>query len=135
MINDSDNVHGDEVEGNKVEVGPISGSQNVNIAGSNIFQRINNFFVGDSETQRALRNRQNMLQLVWNTWIEGVLKKSLHNEVLIELGMETKPDTVEHPWDMVMQMPDRKPEIVAPGTTIQRMEELCYLKHFICMYF
>ncbi|MEW5870803.1 MAG: hypothetical protein AB1894_16130 [Chloroflexota bacterium] len=64
------------------------------------------------------RNRQNMLHLMWNTWIEGVLKKSLHNEVLIELGMEAKPDAVEHPWDMVMQMPDREPKMVKPGTTI-----------------
>ena len=117
-----DEVRGDKVVGNKVEIGSIvnTGGGQVNVAGGdiNIFQRIVNFFQGDTEAQRAFRNRQNMLQLVWNTWIEGVLKKSLHNEVLIELGMETKSDAVEHPWDMVMQMPDREPEMVAPGTTM-----------------
>ena len=118
MTTGGDNIQGDKVGGNKVEVGPISVSQNVTIAGGNVFQRINNFFAGDTEAQRAQRNRQNMLQLVWNTWIEGMLKKSLHSELLIELGMETKPDAVEHPWDMVMQMPDREPEMVAPETTM-----------------
>ena len=48
----------------------------VNVAGrDNIIQNIANFFHTDQ--QRADKNRQNMLQLVWNTWIEGLLKKSL----------------------------------------------------------
>ncbi len=68
--------------------------------------------------QQRLRNRNNMIQLVWNTWIEGVQKKSLYNEVLIDLGMETKPDTFERPWEIVMQMPDQELKRVAPGTTI-----------------
>ena len=72
----------------------------------------------ESEQQRAFRNRQNMLHLVWNTWIEGVLKKSLFNEVLLELGMETKPDAIEHPWDLVIQMPGNEPQQIAPYTTM-----------------
>lgn len=114
-----DEVGGDKVAGNQVQTGNVTVSGGtVNVAGGNIIQRFYNFLAGDTEAQRAFRNRQNMLQLVWNTWIEGVLKKSLHNEVLIELGMETRPDAVEHPWDMVMQMPDREPEMVTPGTTM-----------------
>lgn len=70
------------------------------------------------DAQQKLRNRKNMLRLVRNTWIEGMLKKSLYDEVLIELGMETKPAAVEHPWDMVVQMPDQEPRMVTPGTTM-----------------
>ena len=88
----------------------------VNVAGrDNIIQNITNFFRGDTDQQRSDKNRQNMLQLVWNTWIEGLLKKSLYNEVLIELGMETRPDAVDHPWDMLVQMPDRAPEMLPAG--------------------
>ena len=32
--------------------------------------------------------------------------------------METRPDAVEHPWDMMAQMPDKEPKLVAPGTTM-----------------
>jgi Cdc6-like AAA superfamily ATPase len=119
---DSIEGNGESSGGNQtnIHVGDIhaeEGSQ-VNIAGGdiNIFQRISNFFRADTELLRAMRNRQNMLKLVWNTWIEGVLKKSLHNEILIELGMEVRPDVVEHPWDMVVQQADREPKTVAPGT-------------------
>ena len=115
-----DVVHGDKVAGGKVEVGSVTDSEHVAIAGRdvNVFQRIGNFFQVDNQGQRAQRNQANMLQLVWNTWIEGVLARSLHNEVLIELGMETQPDAVEHPWDMVVQMPEREPQTVATGTTM-----------------
>jgi eukaryotic-like serine/threonine-protein kinase len=91
-------------------------NSNVNIAGGNILQNITNYFSGDTEQQRALRNRQNMLHLVWNTWIEGVLASSLHNEILIELGLETHPEAVDYPWDMVVQMPEQQPSAVPPGT-------------------
>ena len=70
--------------------------------------------------QQNLRNRKNMLQLVWNTWIDGVLKQSLYKEVL-ELEMKTKPDAVEHPWDMVMEMPDQTPKTVTPGTSMLKL--------------
>ena len=113
-----DVVAGDKFSGNKVEVGSVSNSEHVTIAGGdvNVFQRISNYFQVDTEQQRALRNRQNMLQLVWNTWVEGVLKKSLHNELLIDLDMKSDPDAVTHPWNMVMQIPDGEQKLVAPGT-------------------
>ena len=76
------------------------------------------------DQNQKLRNRRNMLQLVWNTWIEGVLKKSLYNEMLIELGMETQPNAVDHPWDMVIQMPDQQPRKVTPGTTMLELFNL-----------
>lgn len=99
-----DEIHGDKVMGDKYEV--------------NIFQRIVNFFQGYTEAPSALRNRQNMLKLVYNTWIKGVLEKSLHNEVLIELDMQAQPDAVEHPWDMVVQMPGQPDLPLSPGTNI-----------------
>lgn len=111
-------VQGDVVGRDKVVMGDVVYGDKVIGDKISITQRITQFILGDTGQQRALRNRQNMLQLVWNTWIEGVLKKSLHNEVLIELGMETKPDAVEHPWDMVMQMPNKEPQQAAQGTTM-----------------
>lgn len=71
-----------------------------------------------TEQQRALRNREIMLRRVYDFWVKGVLENSLHNEVLIELGMETKPEAVEHPWDMVIQRPDQSNRILPPDAHI-----------------
>lgn len=68
------------------------GNNNIQVIGShNVIARITNFVAGDTEAQRALRNRRAMLELVKNTWIKGVLERSLYNEVLIELGLEERP--------------------------------------------
>jgi eukaryotic-like serine/threonine-protein kinase len=106
-----------DVEINVGEVKAESGSS-VNVAGRDIFQNITNIFQSDTSQQRAYRNRQNMLQLVWNTWIEGVLRKSLYNEILIELGMETRQDAIEHPWDIVLHMPEQLDQVLPAQTKI-----------------
>jgi GTPase SAR1 family protein len=82
-----------------------------------IGQKVTNFIFGSVEERRAQRNRQAMLELVRNTWIKGVLEKSLHNEVLIELGLEERPDAVEHPWDAVLQI-DKESRTLPSGTRI-----------------
>lgn len=67
---------------------------------------------------RERRNRAAMLQLVRNTWIKGVLEQSLHGAALLELGMEYNPAAVDHPWDMVVQIPDRPNKALPPKTRI-----------------
>ncbi|MFL5805429.1 MAG: NACHT domain-containing protein [Roseiflexaceae bacterium] len=64
------------------------------------------------------RNRSRMLQKVRDFWVKGVLEKSVYNEVLIELGLETHPDAVAHPWDMVIRQSDREARPLQPGTKI-----------------
>jgi len=105
------------------------GDGNVQVAGDNntvnvnqtFIQKVSNFFVGDTEQQRAMRNRRAMLELVKNTWIKGVLEKSLYKEVLIELGMEERPSAVDHPWDIQIQMPDKPNRTIQPGTSIMQV--------------
>jgi DNA polymerase III delta prime subunit len=67
---------------------------------------------------REKRNRQRMLQKVRDFWIKGVLEKSLHDVALIELGMEYKPDAVQHPWEMVLKQPDQPARSIPSGTKI-----------------
>ncbi|MCB0165995.1 MAG: NACHT domain-containing protein [Anaerolineae bacterium] len=101
-IDASIHAGGDVVGGNKVTIG----------------QQIINFFSSSTEQQRHLRNRQIMLQRVHDFWIKGVLESSLHNEVLIELGMEIKSEAVAYPWDMIIQRPDQPNRTLPPGTKI-----------------
>ena len=95
------------------------GNDNIQVIGShNVITRITNFFAGDTEQQRAMRNRRAMLELVKNTWIKGVLEQSLGNEVLIDLGMEERPGEVEHSWDLQVKMPDQVNRTLPAGTSI-----------------
>lgn len=96
--------------------GGIIGSE---IAGRdiNIGQKINNFFFGSND-QRDQRNRQTMLKLVKEFWVKGVLENSLHNAVLLELGMVEKREAVVYPWEMVLQAPHQPNCTLAPGTKI-----------------
>ncbi len=76
------------------------------------------FHTAPPANSRERRNRAAMLQLVRNTWIKGLLEQSLHGAALIELGLEYRPDAVDHPWDMVVQMPKRPDRQLPPGTRI-----------------
>lgn len=71
-----------------------------------------------TEEQLAQRNRVAMLQLVETIWVRGVLEKSLRSAILLELGMELKPDAVEHPWDLVLQQTDHPYQALPNGTRL-----------------
>jgi serine/threonine protein kinase len=51
------------------------------------------------------RNRFSMLQSVRRFWIEGVLENSIHDAVLIELGIKTASGVVDNPWDTLLKTP------------------------------
>jgi hypothetical protein len=101
---------------------PDSGTHQ-NISGSgNIFTGTGDVFVvqksqspGDPQAQSNLRI---LLQKVRTFWIEGVLEKSIHHAVLINLDKEVRPDSVEHPWGMVLELPDSERQILPPKTDI-----------------
>jgi TIR domain/NACHT domain len=56
-------------------------------------------------TNTSERNRNRMLEKVKTFWINGVLENSLYGAALIELGMTSQPEAVEHPWGMILQHP------------------------------
>ena len=52
---------------------------------------------------QALRNRSKMLDKVYSFWIQGVLENSLHHAILIDLGLEDRPNAVVQPWNLLIQ--------------------------------
>ena len=64
------------------------------------------------------RNRSRMLGRVRSFWIEGVLEQSLHQIARVELGLETKPEAVLHPWELLVQPLDQAPRPLPPGVGI-----------------
>lgn len=97
--------------GDQIHVGDLIGNIGVAIgrgakATVNIFR--------DQEQARAERDRANMLAMVNEFWIKGVLEKSLYGGVLIQMTWHTDADAVDHQaWATVMQLPAADP---APPT-------------------
>ena len=73
----------------------------------------------DSEMSRQeLRNRKALLNNVRNAWVEGVLEKSLHEQIPIVLGLENRPSAVASPWNLDLINPDRSCQPLPAGTPV-----------------
>jgi hypothetical protein len=75
----------------------------------------------DFPSQQRPQEQLFLLHKVKNFWVEGVLEKSLHGEVLIELGKEAWPQALEYPWEMVVQPADRQPYALPPDKSIAQV--------------
>jgi DNA polymerase III delta prime subunit len=69
-------------------------------------------------TPQECRNRQALLTKVKNFWIKGVLEKSLYNQVLIELGLEERPDAIANPWNVIIETGDSWSQPLPKGTKV-----------------
>lgn len=63
-------------------------------------------------------NRRRLLKQVRATWIEGLLKQSLHRAVWVDLHLQEKSDALENPWRLVVQELEQEPRPLPPGTSI-----------------
>ena len=70
------------------------------------------------KSAREERNRQDMLELVRNSWVKGVLEQSLPDEVLIELGLEERRDAVLNRQGMELQRPGHPKQMLPQGMKI-----------------
>ena len=59
-----------------------------------------------------------MLTKVKNFWVKGVLEKSLYNQVLIELGLENRPDAVANPWNVILETGEDSTQPLPEGTKV-----------------
>ncbi len=67
-------------------------------------------------TQQEYRQRQVLLNKVKDAWVKGVLEKSLHARVLIELGLQERPDLVQQPFSDVAEFADVPGQALPEGT-------------------
>ena len=76
-------------------------------------------FVSIPDAERAGVLRAEMREKVRRMWIDGVLHKSLYNDVQIELGMQRKDDAVSNrPWQTVIHLPNQTDRPLPPGTSL-----------------
>jgi DNA polymerase III delta prime subunit len=67
------------------------------------------------------RNRSQMLEKVRRLWIKGFLEESLDHLTRIELGLQTKPDAISRPFDLLVQHPKQVPQSLLTGTPISQI--------------
>ena len=84
---------------------------------------INNYNVvvnppGTQLTRQEYRNRKALLAKVKNYWIKGVLEKSLYHQVMIELGLEERPDAIPQPLSEITEIGDNSPQPLPEGTKV-----------------
>jgi len=96
------------------------GDRNVQVQGKGNW--VWNFFFGwggKSLTPRQeYRNRQALLNKVNNSWVKGVLEKTLYNQVLIELGLEEHADAVVSPCNMELETTEATQKSLPKGTKV-----------------
>jgi len=69
-------------------------------------------------TPQQVKNRQAILNKVRKFWVEGVLEKSLHDQVLIELGLEEHPDAVVSSWSRSLETVGATKKTLPQGTKV-----------------
>ncbi|WP_293059322.1 NACHT domain-containing NTPase [Okeania sp. SIO2B3] len=52
-------------------------------------------------TQQEYRWRKQLLDQVQKNWVKDVLERSLHNQAMIDLGLETRDDLVKRPFSKI----------------------------------
>jgi serine/threonine protein kinase len=69
-------------------------------------------------SRQEYRNRQALLSKVKHYWVKGVLETSLHDHILIVLGLENRPDAVTSPWNLSWQPSQQTEHTLPPGTPL-----------------
>ncbi len=62
--------------------------------------------------------RKVLLGKVKQFWIDGVLAKSLHTQVLIELGLEGRSEYIQNPLEEVEEFPSDPRQVFPAGTSV-----------------
>jgi serine/threonine protein kinase/DNA polymerase III delta prime subunit len=75
-------------------------------------------------SQQTYRNRQALLNKVRRFWIQGVLEHSLHDQVLLTLGLEERPDAVAVPWNISWQVGQNPVQSLPEGTQVSEIFHL-----------
>ena len=67
---------------------------------------------------RTRRDLGILLSNVKKFWIDGFLEQSFQNSLLLELDKETRPESIDHPWESILQLPNQANRSLPRGTKI-----------------
>lgn len=70
---------------------------------------------GEIPQERMDYYRAAMIKRVRRIWISGVLEQSIYRQTFLELGLDQRVEAREHPWDSLMEQPDRQTQTLHSG--------------------
>ncbi|KST64026.1 NACHT domain-containing protein [Mastigocoleus testarum] len=111
------------VQGNQNRVVQGDGNQviegdNNQISHTHIYQSQQEASPRPQLTRQEYQNRQALLTKVKKFWVKGVLEKSLRNQVLIEFGLDDRPDAIASSWEVILETEDSSPQPLPEGTKV-----------------
>lgn len=71
-----------------------------------------------ADVRRMKINRRRMVGRVRDTWINGILSRSLHKASLITLDLQELPDALENPWHLTVPESQLPTRLLPSGTSI-----------------
>jgi TIR domain/NACHT domain len=71
--------------------------------------------------EKEQQNRMRLLKHVRTTWIDGLLKQSLHQAAWIDLHLKDQRDVLKNPWRLQVQELDQSPRLLPAGTSIAQV--------------
>ncbi|MEM9486466.1 MAG: protein kinase [Cyanobacteria bacterium P01_F01_bin.116] len=74
-----------------------------------------------THSSQTYRNCQALLNKVRRFWIEGVLDRSLHGQVLLTLGLEERPAAIAPPWQITYATLGQAAQPLPPGTQVSHI--------------
>lgn len=117
------NIEGSSISKSQVQLGQAKRDLiQLQGSGNRVFQVIFNFFSRQKESVGwKHRNRQILLNKVRNSWVKGLLEKSLFNQTRLELGVEECFDVL----DLDYPIPEQSRQPLPKGTkAIDKYDEL-----------
>jgi MFS family permease/DNA polymerase III delta prime subunit len=69
-------------------------------------------------TPQQVKNRRVLLNKVRKFWLKGVLETSLHDQVLIQLGLEKRAKAVVSSWNIELETSDKAQKPLPKGTNV-----------------
>ncbi|NUT49398.1 MAG: NACHT domain-containing protein [Saccharothrix sp.] len=73
--------------------------------------------------ERDSFGRRAMLSRMRRYWVDEVLRQSLHQQTIVELGLQERPDVLRRTWSLVLEEQDRVPRPMDPGVTLADVVE------------
>ncbi|MFP4222349.1 MAG: NACHT domain-containing protein, partial [Phormidium sp.] len=70
------------------------------------------------------RNRQVLLEKVYQIWIKGGLERSLQGRVLLDLGLASREDMLDRPWGMTWQQGSHSEPLPSGTQALDKFDEL-----------
>ena len=95
----------------------VSGSGNI-FSGTGDVYVINWPLPLPAEEVSTRKDLRILLNKVKTFWVQGILEKSVHAEALLDLGKQISVEMVDHPWRMVLELPEQNNQILPPDTKI-----------------